>query len=131
MHLTPRVRAPITTMQLVKFAAASNDFNPIHYDKDYALSSGLPGLIAHGLLKIAFLAQYLTDSLGPQAALRQITARYRGMDFVGDILTSQALVTEVTDRDEGDCLVNVELTLRNQRDEETTTGSASISLTRG
>src|SRR5437763_1772700 len=44
MHLTPRVRAPITTMQLVKFAAASNDFNPIHYDKDYALSSGLPGL---------------------------------------------------------------------------------------
>lgn len=126
--LPPQVKAPLTSIQLVKFAAASNDFNPIHFDKDYAISSGLPGVIAHGLLKIAFLAQYTTDCLGPRAVLRHITARYRGMDFVGDRLTSQGRVIEVATGEDHSLLVKVDLIQHNRRGEENTTGSASVSF---
>ncbi len=69
-----------TTMQLVKFAGASEDFNPIHYDKDKALADGLPGVIAHGRLKNAFLIQVLTDWIGDEGWLKKIAIQHRGMD---------------------------------------------------
>ena len=50
-----------TTMQLVKYAGASGDYYQIHYDKDFALASGLPGVIVQGWLALAFLGQLVTD----------------------------------------------------------------------
>ena len=46
-----------TPQQLVMWAGASGDYNPIHYDKDFALSKNLPGVVVHGQLVTAFLAQ--------------------------------------------------------------------------
>ena len=41
---------PVTTRQIVMYAGASGDFNPIHYDQSFAESAGLGGVIAHGML---------------------------------------------------------------------------------
>ena len=71
-----------TTRQLVQYAGASGDFYEIHYDQDYARSVGLPGVILHGLLKAAFLAQLVTD-WAPGARLKSFEASYRGMDAPG------------------------------------------------
>ena len=51
-----------TTRQLVQYAGASGDFYEIHYDQDFARSTGLPGVILHGLLKAGFLAQLVTSA---------------------------------------------------------------------
>ncbi|CAN5242190.1 MaoC/PaaZ C-terminal domain-containing protein [soil metagenome] len=49
---------------LVRYAAASGDFNPIHYRDDVATSVGLPGVIAHGMLTMGFAVQPVVDWLG-------------------------------------------------------------------
>ena len=72
-----------TTRQLVQYAGASGDFYEIHYDQDFARSTGLPGVILHGLLKAAWLAQLVTDWAGPEARLKTFDVSYRGIDLPG------------------------------------------------
>ena len=72
-----------TTRQLVQYAGASGDFYEIHYDQDYARSTGLPGVILHGLLKAGFLAQLMTSWAGKQARLKTFEVSYRGLDLPG------------------------------------------------
>ena len=70
-----------TTRQLVQYAGASGDFYEIHYDQDYARSTGLPGVILHGLLKAGFLAQLVTSWAGADARLKRFEVSYRGLDL--------------------------------------------------
>ena len=72
-----------TTRQLVQYAGASGDFYEIHYDQEYARSTGLPGVILHGLLKAGFLAQLVTSWAGKQARLKTFEVSYRGLDLPG------------------------------------------------
>ena len=59
-------RGPITRTQLVRYAGASGDFNPAHYDEGVARRAGLPRPMAHGMLSMAFLADLATAWAGPQ-----------------------------------------------------------------
>ena len=52
-------KKPITKVQLVKYAGASGDFNPLHFDEEYAKKRGLKKLIAHGMLSMGFLSEYV------------------------------------------------------------------------
>ena len=79
----PALEKTPTTRQLVMYAGASGDYYEIHYDQDYARSLGLPGVIVHGALKSAFLAQLVTDWMGERGALKRLSVQYRGMDMVG------------------------------------------------
>ena len=72
-----------TTRQLVQYAGASGDFYEIHYDQDFARSTGLPGVILHGLLKAGFLAQLVTSTVGDGGRLRSFDFSYRGLDLPG------------------------------------------------
>ena len=83
-----------TARQLVQYAGASGDFYEIHYDQDYARSVGLSGVILHGLLKAAFLAQLVTDWAG-DARLKVFEASYRGMDVPGVPYRCRGRVKEV------------------------------------
>lgn len=69
---------------LVRFAAASEDFNPIHYDNDAARAAGLDGLILPGLLKAGWLADLAVHSVPGEWDLVEFDVSYRGLDFVGD-----------------------------------------------
>jgi acyl dehydratase len=75
-ELAPLEKHP-TTQQLVKYAGASGDYYQIHYDKDFALANGLPGVILHGALKNAFLGQLMTDFAGDEGWLRKLSVQYR------------------------------------------------------
>jgi acyl dehydratase len=83
-----------TTRQLVQYAGAQGDFYEIHYDQEFARSVGLPGVILHGLLKAAFLAQLVTDWAGT-ARLRSFDVSYRGMDVPGVPYRCRGRVKEV------------------------------------
>mgnify|MGYP001463325350 FL=1 len=113
--------------QLVMYAGASGDFYEVHYDKDFAIEIGLPGLIVHGALKNAYLAQVITDWMGPEGVMKKLSVKYRGTDVPGDTLTCSGRVTKTYVNGEVhqvDCV----LVLSNSNGEETTTGTATVVL---
>ena len=92
-------RGPITTTQLVKYAGASGDFNRIHYDHPFAVRAGLGGVIAHGMLTMAFVASCVTEAFGPASLLARLDGRFVSPVRVGDVV--EATVTVVERRSEG------------------------------
>ena len=62
---------------LVAYAAASGDLNPIHWDHDSALAAGLPGVVCHGLLLVAWCAHLATHDVGGDMPLSSVKARFR------------------------------------------------------
>jgi len=126
VEITPLVKFP-TAKQLVKWAGASEDFYPIHYDKDFALAQGLPGVIVHGRLRGAFLIQMLTDWIGDAGALRKMSIRQRGMDYPEQYLGCKGKVTSKHVEND-DHLVECEIWTENEKGEKTTSGTARVML---
>src|SRR6202035_5973938 len=71
-------KTPITKLQLVKYAGASGDYNLIHTDDETARSVGLDGVIAHGMLSMAFLREYLCWLAGA-GSIRRPSVRFFGI----------------------------------------------------
>lgn len=110
-----------TTRQLVQYAGASGDFYEIHYDQDFARSTGLPGVILHGLLKAGFLAELVTSWAGPEARLKTFEVSYRGLDFPGRPYRCRGRVRSVEGRE-----AEVELWGEDPDGKRTTLGSATV-----
>ena len=66
----------ITRADLVRYAGASGDFNPIHWNERVATSVGLPGVIAHGMFTMALAARAVTGCTGDPAALVEYNVRF-------------------------------------------------------
>jgi acyl dehydratase len=126
MEIPTLVKHP-STRQLVRYAGVSGDFYEIHYDKDFAISTGLEGVILHGALKQAFLGQLMTDWIGEHGTLRKLSAQYRGMDKPGDTLLCKGKVTKKYVKG-GEHLVDCEVWVENQRGEKFTPGEATAAL---
>jgi acyl dehydratase len=92
-EIPPLVTAPITETQLVRYAGASGDFNPIHTVHHVAEKAGLGGVIAHGMLVMGLVGRAITNWAGV-APLRQYSARFVGMTKPGDVITVSGQVVE-------------------------------------
>ncbi|UCE97320.1 MAG: acyl dehydratase [Dehalococcoidia bacterium] len=125
-RITRLVKQPTTT-QLVMWAGASGDYNAIHYDKDYALKRGLPGVIVHGQLAGAFLGQMLTDWAGDKGNLKKLSLSYKGMNFPGEILICKGKIVKKYFED-NQYLITLKIWVENPRSEKTLTGMAVINL---
>jgi acyl dehydratase len=123
-EIPPLVKKP-TTQQLVMWAGASGDYNPIHYDKDFALSRGLPGVVVHGQLSTAFICQMLSDWYGKKGNLKKLNVSYKGLNFPEDTLTCRGVVKEKL---AGENLVTLDVWVENQRGEKTVAGTAVVGL---
>jgi acyl dehydratase len=123
----PSLEKNPTTQQLVRYAGASGDFYQIHYDKDFALNNGLPGVILHGALKNAFLGQLMTDFAGAQGSLKKLSVQYRGMDQPGTKVTARGKVKRKY-VEGGEHLIECDIWLENAKGEITTPGSAVVTL---
>ena len=77
-HLTPLVKPPITQEQLRRYSEASGDFNPIHLDEQAARQVGLDGVIAHGMLSMAFIGQFVNQQIAdiPGARIEHLKVRF-------------------------------------------------------
>ena len=84
---------------LKQYADASGDQNPIHQNEEFALSVGLPNVIAHGMLTMALVGKYVTEWAGGPAAVKEYSARFVKPVIVPAHqkvdLTVSATVTEV------------------------------------
>ncbi|MHA7277826.1 MaoC family dehydratase [Arthrobacter sp. HLT1-21] len=73
-----------TRQDLVRYAGASGDFNPIHWNSDFAQGVGLPGVIAHGMFTMGAAVQLVTDWVGDPAAVVDYQTRFTRPVIVDD-----------------------------------------------
>ncbi|OUM89665.1 MAG: dehydratase [Bacillus thermozeamaize] len=125
MELEALEKPPIDRVQLVKYAGASGDFNPLHTVDSFAQSAGLDGVIAHGMLSMGFLGQYVRALVGVNADIKQIKVRFQRMVKPGDVLTCRGKVTAVNEGDEGK-IATFDIAAVNQKGEVVTAGSAKV-----
>ena len=122
----PALTTPsISRHTLALYCGASGDHNPIHVDLDFAKSSGLDDVIAHGMLSAAYLAQMLTNWV-PQSALRSFNNRFTAMTQVGDIVSCTGKIVEKFEKD-GEKFVRLEL-YTNTSEAQTITAEAVVVL---
>lgn len=109
----------ITRADLVRYAGASGDFNPIHWNDRTAVRMGLPGVIAHGMLTMALAGRAVTDWTGDPGAIEEYGAKFTAMVEVPDDDTGTTLT--VTGR-----IVDISETRRARVDLTVTVGETKV-----
>src|SRR5437762_4829853 len=124
--LPPLTKPAIDRVQIVRYAAASNDFNRLHLDEPFAHALGFPGLFAPGMLAMGFVGQLLTSWLR-RGHVRRLAARFVKIVWPGDELTCRGRIAELR-KENGACDADVELWAENQKGELVLRGQATCEL---
>ena len=119
----PELRHVLTRTDLVRYAGASGDFNPMHHDEVKATGAGQPSVFGHGMLSMGFLATAITSYVGV-GNVAEFSVRFAKQTWPGEELVTQ--VTETGTREEnGTTLVDLDVRLTNAEGEEKVLGNAS------
>ncbi len=124
--LPPLAKCP-TQRHLVMYAGASGNYLEYHYDREHAVRLGMPGVILHGNLKVAYLGQLVTDWIGTHATVLKLAARIEGMDLLGDTCVASGTVKRKI-IEAGIGKVELDLQLCAPGGRRTATGSAVAAL---
>ncbi|GAC1477256.1 MAG: MaoC family dehydratase [Pseudarthrobacter sp.] len=106
----------VTRTDLVTYAGASGDFNPIHWNEAFATGGELPGVIAHGMFTMGAAVQLVTDWAGVPAAVVDFQTRF----------TKPVLVTDTTGTDQPGATIEVSGTIGKL---DADAGTARVDLT--
>ena len=98
----PSQSFPVTRASLVRYAGASGDFNPIHWNERFAREVGLPNVIAHGMFTMAEAVRVVTDWLGDPGRLEAYSVRFTRPvpvpdNDAGTVIEVSGKVTELLD----------------------------------
>ena len=104
----------ITRADLVRYAGASGDFNPIHWNERFAREVELPGVIAHGMFTMGAAVQLVTDWAGDPSAVVSYGTRFTKPVPVADLDGEPGAVVEV-DSDAGTARIDLTVTLEGQK----------------
>ena len=126
--IPPFVVEQLSRTDLVKYAGASGDFNPIHHDEEFARAAGNPTVFGHGMLTAGFLARCLTDFVGP-GNLRRYKVRFATRVWPGDTIICGGTVTRRYE-EAGETRIDGDVTASNQKGEVAVTGTFTAALPR-
>jgi acyl dehydratase len=113
----------LTRTDLVKYAGASGDYNPMHHDEVAAVAAGQPSVFGHGMFSMGLLGSALTDYVGV-GNVRRFQVRFAKQTWPDEVLQTRIVVTGT--RDEGDeHLVDLEVALANADGQEKVVGVAT------
>ncbi len=122
---TERVADNLTRTQIVQYAGASGDYNPIHTDEIYTTKvAGYPSVFAHGMLTMGLTGKMLTNYIG-DGRLTKFGVRFTNQVWPGDTLDAKAIVTAVKDG-----TVELEVVTTNQDGKEVVRGYAEARIDR-
>ena len=116
----------LTRTDLVKYAGASGDFNPIHHDEEFARLAGNPSVFGHGMLTAGFVGKCVTDFVGVEN-VRRFKVRFATRVWPGDTISCRGKVTRKYQH-EGEQRIDGEVTALNERGEVAVTGTFSAAL---
>ena len=130
-ELAPVVRT-VTQAQLNAYAEASGDHNPLHLDAEFARTTQFGGIIAHGMLTMAFLSEMMAARFGRSwLETGSINVRFKGAAYVGDEVETWGRVTAVEEQGTHDRLT-CNLGVRNRvTGQEIISGSATALTPKG
>lgn len=117
----------LTRTQIVQYAGASGDYNPIHTDEVYTMQvAGYPSVFAHGMLTMGMTGKMLTNYVG-DGRLTKFGVRFTSQVWPGDTLVSKATVEAIRE-DGGKHFVDLAVSTVNQKGQEVLSGYASARL---
>ena len=117
----------LTRTQIVQYAGASGDYNPLHTDEIFATQvAGYPSVFAHGMLTMGMTGRMLTDYVGAGRLVR-FGGRFTSQVWPGDTLTARATVTALDDAD-GVAIAELDVETRNQDGVVVFSGTAAARL---
>ncbi|HEY7135414.1 MAG TPA: MaoC/PaaZ C-terminal domain-containing protein [Acidimicrobiia bacterium] len=122
----PEFSHQLTRTDLVMYAGASGDFNPMHTDEVAAKEAGLPSVFGHGMFTAGILGKALTDYVGV-GNLKTYKVRFTKQTWPGETLTTRISVTGKRDEG-GQHLVDLECQVVNESGESKIAGEATASL---
>ena len=122
----PEVRHELSRTDLVKYAGASGDFNPMHHDDEKARAAGLPSVFGHGMFSMGLLGRAVEDYVGI-GTLKTFKVRFTKQTWPGETLVSSITVTGKR-KEDGENIVDLDVALANADGEVKVAGSASAAL---
>jgi acyl dehydratase len=97
----------LTSRDLVRYAGASGDLNPIHYDADFARSRGLPGVIVHGMFSTGIIARLVRTHAAQPVQFDRIAARFLGVLEINKEITFSCYESDESVRPQHSLTVDV------------------------
>ena len=117
----------LTRTQLVQYAGASGDYNPVHTDEIFTTKvAGYPSVFAHGMLSMGLTGKMLTNYVG-DGRLTKYGVRFTRQVWPGDSLTARATIKEIR-QEEGGHIVDLDVSTVNQEGVEVISGYASARI---
>lgn len=128
LQIGPLEKGPLSTIHLMRWSAAIENWHRIHYDRTFATQhDGLPDLLINGSLKQQFVMQLLKDWAGPAGWVWKASFQFRSMNKVGETLRIWARVQ--SKREAADFgVAHLELGILNNQGAESTPGTALVAL---
>ena len=126
MEIPPLVKETSTRLS-AQWAGASGDYDPIHYDREYAKIRELPDAVVNGRLRLAWLIQLITNWIGTEGVLKKIECRQKGFNIVGEAVKCRGVVIG-KDVQSGEYMVECEIWTENSQGEKTATGKSVVQL---
>ncbi|MDO8553160.1 MAG: acyl dehydratase [bacterium] len=121
-------KGPLTTVHLMRWSAAMENWHKIHYDQPFAVGHDkLPGLLVNGSFKQQFIVQLLKDWVGPAGWVWKVSFQFRAMNIAGETLAIWARVTGKRNAPDFG-LVDLDLGIVNGAGKESTPGKATVAL---
>ena len=121
----PTIEVSITRADLIRYAGASLDFNPIHWNERFAKAVGLPDVIAHGMLTMAIAARVASDFGGD---LVDYSARFTRPVVVPDDDTGAELTVDARVKGIEDGIAAIELTVPSEGEKVLAQARARVRL---
>jgi acyl dehydratase len=125
----PRLEKKPGVTQLVKYAAGSGDFNPLHHDYQFPQVKQIGSIIVHGRFKYATLGELVSNWLGHNGRIKNISCQYRGMDMPDQPIVCGGTVVRKWEEN-GEKLAELDVWTENGEGKKTTPGKAVVSFTR-
>ncbi len=116
----------LTRTDLVKYAGASGDYNPMHHDEIQAQAAGQPSVFGHGMFSMGLLGSVITDYVGV-GNVKSFKVRFARQTWPGEELSSSVIVKAKREED-GKKLIDLEVTLANGEGEQKLVGDATAEL---
>ena len=123
----PELKKTVTQQHINLYAEASGDFNPIHIDAEFARQTPLGGTVAHGMLILSYISEFMTGHFG-QSWLNsgQLSTRFKNPTRPGDTITVSGEITEVQREDESTAIISCNILCQNQRKEAVIIGETKV-----